>query len=156
MQPAPLSAEALTETALRIVRSRGSGAEALAEIAGLLASFATALPRLARGERERVLRTEPDGTFLLLQRDYRRGGALQKAEALDTWRVHAPCSKSADLYVEEAAPRRLEPGEGAGFAAGTSLLILPVKGSAQLVSLYGIAPEHLPPPRLRRVCLTRP
>lgn len=140
-----LSATELTVRTVDLIASNGAGQSALEAVGPLLARFARHAPGLGRGQTERVLRVEADGTFELVQKLIT--GVSPFVATYDTWVVLAP--RTGELDVEgDGMPRRLlKPGASIGFEVGRLLMLTPLGASAQVCFLFGIARQHLPPPR---------
>ena len=142
------AAAELTRDALGLIGRDGLTPATLAGIGTALAALARKVPQYRDEGPELEIRREADGTFELVLRVLRADRSARETLGYDTWSVFAPAHGRIEIGGASAPPAPLAAGESRGFSQGEIVSLRALDGPAQLLCLFGIAREHLPPPRL--------
>ena len=147
------AAAQLARDSLRAIARDGVSRATLETIGGSLASLAGRIPGAATTRLrdaqcpERELWREPDGTFEFVVTLLPAASKQPEAVSYETWIVIAPVDGSVRVSVPGEAAAVIRPGESRGFAQGEAMAMDALEHGAVVLRLYGIAREHLPPPR---------
>lgn len=143
------AAQELTRAALETISRDGLSATTLARIGQALSGLAEQLPRYPDGGAEVEIRREDDGTFELVLRQLDANPERRETLGYDTWSVFAPSHGRIEIGGRSAPPGQVKVGDSRAFPQGEIISMRALGGPAQVLCLFGVAREHLPPPRRR-------
>lgn len=137
----------LSQLALDIIQNQGVNDNSLEQIGVQLGQTSFYLSKMPEDMFEGTLNVEPDGTFELFLLNLKEYQSKPYCFAYDTWSVFSSCSGTLQIVLDGCQRLNIDTGKSIGVKPGVMVEIFPTPHAQRLCCLFGIARQHLPPPR---------